>query len=87
MIFIVTLHVLPYITHFVANYEFFCKNAMLGGLPDLLQYYIAGGVGVGQANLLQYYMGGGGESSEIPKLYYEIYEQHSTFVPHWKPGC
>ena len=48
MIFIVTLHVLPYITHFVANYDFFCKNAMLGGLPDLLQYYIRGGGGLGQ---------------------------------------
>ena len=31
------------ITHFVANYVNFCKNAMLGGLPDLLQYYIWGG--------------------------------------------
>ena len=30
------------IMHFVANYVKFCKNAMLGGLPDLLQYYIGG---------------------------------------------
>ena len=30
------------ITHFVANCVKFCKNAMLGGLPDLLQYYIPG---------------------------------------------
>ena len=28
------------ITHFVANCVKFCKNAMLGGLPDLLQYYM-----------------------------------------------
>ena len=31
-------------THFVANYVKICKSAMLGGLPDLLQYYIPGGV-------------------------------------------
>ena len=31
-------------THFVANYVEFCKkNAILRGLPDLLQYYITGG--------------------------------------------
>ena len=29
-------------THFVANYVKICKSAMLGGLPDLLQYYIPG---------------------------------------------
>ena len=34
------------ITHFVANYVKFCIKAMLGGLPDLLQYYIRGGGGV-----------------------------------------
>ena len=28
------------IMHFVANYVKFCKNAMLGGLPDLLEYYM-----------------------------------------------
>ena len=36
------------IMHFVANYVKFCKNAMLGGLPDLLQYYKPGGGGSGQ---------------------------------------
>ena len=41
------------IMHFVANYVKFCKNAILGDLLDLLQYYIPGG----EANLLQYYMG------------------------------
>ena len=35
------------ITHFVANYVIFCKNAMLGGPPDLLQYYIPGGSRIG----------------------------------------
>ena len=58
------------IMHFVANYVKFCKNAILGDLHDLLQYYIPGG---GEANLLQYYMVGG--SSDTPKLYYVIYEQ------------
>ena len=74
MIFIVTLHVLPYITHFVANYEFFCKNAMLGGLPDLLQYYIPGGVRTIYYNITW----AGGGASETPKLYYVIYEQPLT---------
>ena len=41
----------------------------MGGLPDLLQYYI-GGVGP-----IYYNITWGGGSSETPKLYYVIYEQ------------
>ena len=41
------------ITHFVANYVKFCIKAMLGGLPDLLQYYIRG-VGVGVVSPIYY---------------------------------
>ena len=44
---------------------------MLGGLPDLLQYYIRGGGGLGQFITILH----GGGSSETPKLYYVIYEQ------------
>ena len=45
------------ITHFVANCVKFCKNAMLGGLPDLLQYYKPGGGGSGQ--FIKILQGGG----------------------------
>ena len=40
----------------------------MGGLPNLLQYYIEGGL----PNLLQYYIGEEG-SQETPKSYYIIY--------------
>ena len=69
------------ITHFVANYVKFCIKAMLGGLPDLLQYYIRGG---GRPIYYNITRGGGGGSSETPKLYYVIYKQPLTItVDDW----